>query len=65
MTLQALRAMYEGKVEQQVWNLIKAQHWNASHEVIMDKLAPKAIVNGNHCLIIMLFKEFAIIICYT
>ena len=39
--------MYDGKVEQQVWNLIKAQQWNASHEVIMNKLSAKAIVNGN------------------
>ena len=48
MLLQALRALYEGRVEQQVWNLIKAQHWNASHEVIMNKITAKAIINGNH-----------------
>lgn len=46
--LQAVRAKYEGKVEQQVWNLIKAQQWNASHEVIMEKITAKAIVNGNY-----------------
>lgn len=40
--------MYDGKVEQQVWNLIKAQQWNASHEVIMEKLAAKAIINGSN-----------------
>lgn len=54
--------MYEGKVEQQVWNLIKAQQWNASHEVIMSKLAAKAIINGNK-IINVVFEEFTIVIC--
>lgn len=54
--------MYEGKVEQQVWNLIKAQQWNASHKVIMSKLAAKAIVNGNK-IINVVFEEFTIVIC--
>ena len=53
LPFQALRSRYDGKVEEQVWNLIKAQQWNASHEVIMSQLAARAIVNGERPLLVL------------
>lgn len=60
LPFQALRSRYDGKVKEQVWNLIKAQQWNASHEVIMSQLAARAIVNGEQPLLSVTTSSYII-----
>lgn len=46
VTLQALRAHYEGRTREEAFHLVKARHWGLGHNVILRSLASDAIING-------------------
>ena len=46
VSLQALRARYEGRTREEAFHLVKARHWSLGHNVILRSLASDAIING-------------------
>ena len=46
VSLQALRARYEGRTREEAFHLVKARHWGMGHNVILRSLASDAIING-------------------
>lgn len=46
VSLQALRARYEGRPREEAFHLVKARHWSLGHNVILRSLASDAIING-------------------
>jgi len=44
--LQAIRAGAERNCIAEAFHLLKAKKWNQSHSVVMQHVAPDAIVNG-------------------
>jgi len=43
---QAIRAGQCNEKEEEAWHWLKAGHWKKAHQLILNHLASKAIVNG-------------------
>ena len=44
---QVIRARMENRPKDEAYHLLKSGHFNLSHEVILNRLASSAIINGN------------------
>jgi len=50
--VQALRARCAGDLIQEAWHLLNADLWNKCHVIVVNHIAPQAIVNGNRLYLI-------------
>lgn len=56
----AVYALTHSKYKEAAIFLIKAEEWNESHSVIMQHIAPRAIINGKYDYLASLLKEFVV-----
>lgn len=56
----AVYASAHNKYKEAAVFLIKAEQWNESHSVIMQHIAPRAIINGKYDYLASLLKEFIV-----
>jgi len=46
VTRQAVRAKMEGDHLAEAWHHLKAKNWNKAHSLVIEFIAPDAVVNG-------------------
>lgn len=55
----AVRAGAEHNFKDQAWYLIRAGFWNRAHSVVVKKIAPDAIINGDYDFLLTLLTDLA------